>query len=424
MRLLLFFIINLNVGFLFNLFPSILLGVNSSEIQFFILLFLNFFTFLLLLRLKKNNEKTLNDSFQIWEFNLIQKLYIFVVFYHIIIFVFYQEIGNVFFSLSLFLILFSFLMILNLTNKSFGIKFIGDCYSYFCFFIVFSSVLLFFIGKAGILDLYQNQLEYGVFSQFDRNFDINFENVYRPFFLLFVIESFRGIPFFGDLGLFTGISHEPHTAMLFLIPGVLLFMKDKAVFLQLLAWLFAFIFSFISSSVTGIIVLTLCYVIYLIFSKNNLFLFLKLIIFAFLFLYVFQNLNYVFSSLGLEIINTKFNNNLAYSSRGITVSLLEYLYTPSSMFGSGLLVNLESSTVRDVGFISFIFVIIIQLLYLRGLLRIYNLIHTAPGVIYIFLIGVYFFLHSLKIGNLSFQNIYYLFIIYLLSYFNINEKKA
>lgn len=420
MKIFLFFIINLNIGFLFNLFPSIILNL-ENEYQALIILLLNSFFLILNIHKNKNPEQLNYTCTKYFEFQIILKLYFTLLLIQIGISFFYMEIGNLFFASSLILLCFTFFLLAKSLNID-GNTFLINSYSFFCVFILSSSIIVFLLAALGLYEPYTNLVSYGRFSEFDRNFDINNENIYNPLYLTFVIESFRGIPFFGDFGTFTGLSHEPHTSMLFVMPGIFLFIRNKTKKIQVLFWILSFVFALITSSVTGLISLFMCYLIYFIFSKNTIKLSLKLIlILAFMYL-SFLQIEDILNNLGLDIINYKFNS-VNSGSKAVSITLFEYLYSPITFFGSGILVNIDSNYVKDIGFLNFIIIIFIQIFYVIGLIKLLKKGFDNSEYLYYFLFAFYFFIHSFKLGNMIFQNIFYVLIIYILSNIYVHEKK-
>lgn len=415
---------NLNIGFLFNLFPSIIFLNLTPELQAIILLGLNCL-FLLILSSKNSAfiDPLKGSPNKITEFKIIQRLFFALLIIQIFISSFYGEVQSLLFAISLFLICFTFILLINCFQQKHGHSFLINCYSFMCVFILISSVFVFLLGHAGIYEPLTNPLSYGLFSEFDRNFDINKENIFNPLRITYVIDSYRGIPFFGDFGLFVGLSHEPHTSMLFVLPGIFLFLVNKSKKIQIVFWILSFIFALISSSVTGLITLIICYVVYITFSTNKSFLFLKLLLFFAVTYFIYINVSFIIHELGLEIINKKLGAQSSSSSKGVSITLLKYLYSPISIFGSGAFVNIGSPYIKDIGFVNFLIIISMQSLYLVGLYKILKKSFVQPNCLYYFLFGLYFFVHSLKLGNLVFENVFYLLIIHLLSYVDVLKKK-
>jgi len=419
-----FILINLNIGFLFNLFPSIVFMNARAEFQAPILLGLNCF-FLLLL----SNKKTIRfnplsfPSTKILEFKIIHNLFFVLLTIQIFIAFFYGEVTNLLFAISLMSISYTFILLVNSIDKIHGSSFLINSYSFLCVFILMSSIFVFLLASTGLYDPHTNLVSPGSFSAFDRNFEINHEDIFNPLYLTFILDSHRGIPFFGEFGLFVGLSHEPHTSMLFVVPGIFLFLINKSKLTQILFWILSFVFALITSSVTGLITLVICYIVYIIFSKNKNFLFLKLLILFVLASFVYTQIDSILYELGLDIINYKLNSQSSTSSKGVTLSLFTYLYSPISIFGSGAFVNIGSDYVKDIGFVNFLIIISIQICYLIGIIKILKKSFIQPEYLYYFLFGLYFYIHSFKIGNLVFENVFYLLIIYILSKAHVFKKK-
>ena len=421
MKYLKFILINLNIGFLFNLFPSIVLMNVSSKIQAAIILAFNCL-FLIILPKKKLANTTLSSN-RFFEFETIQCLFFILLIIQIFTSLFYVQIENLLFACSLFSVTFTFLLLIKRLENIHGKSFLMNSYSYLCLYILFSCLLVFLISSAGIFDPHSNLIKYGSFSEFDRNFVINHEKIYNPLNLIFIIESFRGIPFFGEYGLFVGLSHEPHTSMLFVMPGVFLFLINKSRVTQTIFWVLSFVFALITSSVTGIVVLLTCYILYTLVSKNKLLMFLKLSILFFITYLIYNQFDSMIQDVGLDIIKQKLNSNSSTSSKGVTLSLFEYLYTPKSFFGSGAFVNIGSEYAKDIGLVNFLIIVFIQLFFIIGLIKILLKAFVEPKYLYYFLSGLYFFLHSMKLGNLVFENVFYVLIIYILSTAGVTKKK-
>lgn len=421
MKILNFLLINLNCGFLFNVFPSIVLLNIQNEYQALILVLLNSFFIILNSQKNKNFDQSHYTIYKHYEFQRILKLFFTLLLLQIVISFFYMEIGNLLFALSLVLTCFTFILFVK-SLKIYDNTFLINSYSFFCVFILSSSIIVFLLAASGLYDPFTNLVSYGEYSQFDRNFDINRENIYNPFYLTFIIDSNRGIPLFGDFGVFTGLSHEPHTSMLFVIPGIFLFMRNKTKEIQILFWILSIIFSLISSSVTGLITLFICFLVYLIFSKNKIKLTLKLIIVLAIIYLSYLQIEDIFNDVGLDIINYKLNSESSTGSKAVSVSLLQYLYSPTTVFGSGVLVNIDSIYVKDIGFVNFLIIILMQLFYIIGLIKLFKKSFIKPEYLYYFLFAFYFFIHSFKLGNMAFQNPFYVLIIFILSQTYVHKK--
>lgn len=422
MKILSFLLINLNCGFLFNLFPSIVLFNFRIEYQAIILVLLNYLFIMLIKQKNKNSDQSHFTSIKNYEFQIILKLFFTLILIQIGISFFYMEVGNLLFAISLILICFTFLLLVRSLNI-YSNTFLMDSYSYLCVFILSSSIIVFLLASLGLYDPFTNPVPYGVYDQFDANFDINREKIYNPMYLTFMIESNRGIPFFGDFGVFTGLSHEPHTSMLFVIPGIFLFMRNKTKKIRILFWILSVVFALIASSVTGLISLFICSLVFLIYSKNKIRLTLKLImVLATIYIIYFQ-IEDILNYLGLDIINYKLNSESSTASKGISISLIEYIYSPITIFGSGVLVNINSNYVKDIGFVNSIIIIIMQLFYIIGLIKLFKKSFIKVEYLYYFLFAFYFFIHSFKIGNMNFQYPFYVLIIYILSQTHVLKKK-
>ncbi len=393
----------------------------SSKIQAAIILALNCL-FLTVLPQKKIAPKT-SSSNKFFEFEVIQRLFFLLLFIQIFTSLFYVQFDNILFACSLLSVTFTFLLLIKRLENIHGKSFLMNSYSYLCLYILFSCLFVFLISSAGLFDPHSNLIKYGSFAEFDRNFVINHEKIYNPLNLIFIIESFRGIPFFGEYGLFVGLSHEPHTSMLFVMPGVFLFLRDKSRVTQAIFWVLSFIFALITSSVTGILVLLTCYLLYALVSKNKLLMFFKLSILFFTAYLIFNQFDSIIQDVGLDIIEQKLNSNSSTSSKGVTLSLFKYLYSPKSFFGSGAFVNIGSDYAKDIGLVNFIIIVIMQFFFIVGLIKILFKAFVEPKYLFYFMSGLYFFLHSMKLGNLVFENVFYILIIYILSTAGVTKKK-
>lgn len=78
-------------------------------------------------------------------------------------------------------------------------------------------------------------------------------------------------------------------------------------------------------------------------------------------------------------------------------NILNYLYNPKSILGSGILIYSYNAKATDIGFISFLLNLFFDILFVLGIVKLFLSRNKSAMIMSIGLI--YFFLHVQKIGQ-------------------------
>ncbi|MCS3357343.1 hypothetical protein NXW00_23225 [Bacteroides thetaiotaomicron] len=224
-----------------------------------------------------------------------------------------------------------------------------------------------------------------------------------------MILTDRGVKFFGQFGFFCGICHEPNASALLLMPSLFLMLPK---YRNKLLLLILFIINvLLTASVTNMIVFSLCIVTFVFFCNNlsnKSTIYIK-IFFAITLLYSILNYQAIVDKVGLEIIQNKLQaDNMSYETSN---NILNYLYNPKSILGSGILIYSYNAKATDIGFISFLLNLFFDILFVLGIVKLFLSRNKSAMIMSIGLI--YFFLHVQKIGQMMYQFPYLLFIVFL-----------
>lgn len=408
------FIIILNIGFLFSLIPDIFFNI-GREGQIVLFLAINLLTIVFFrndLDLKNNSFKVLNErnpfSYAIMAFFALIFLQILINAYNSISEIFYL-------SFALFMLFGSFYILVLRLVKVGGIKynvnFFVNIYVNFSAFMIVTAVFVFFLIHLGVLDYKSFIVSEGRYALLDANSSKSLASAYFPLYSTFIVGNPRPIPFFGEFGLFTALFHEPHLSTLFITPAIFLmnsFEKYTRSKRRLLNLTFV-IYVLIATSATNIMVMSMCFIIYFILrNKGNFFLILFSSIVLIFILLLFTEYYSVLEEYGFGFLSSKLN--VANSSRTYSEGLLEYMFSPKTFIGTGSLVNAFSEKAKDIGFLSFTVILFIHVCVLNGIIKIF-LKDTNRKAIFIGLGILYFYIHSFKIGAMSYQFCLTLFIL-------------
>ena len=145
-----------------------------------------------------------------------------------------------------------------------------------------------------------------------------------------------------------------------------------------------------------------------IFLSNKSIIYIK-IFFAITLLYSILNFQAIVDKVGFEIIQNKLQaDNMSYETSN---NILNYLYNPKSILGSGILIYSYNAKATDIGFISFLLNLFFDILFVLGIVKLFLSRNKSAMIMSIGLI--YFFLHVQKIGQMMYQFPYLLFIVFL-----------
>ena len=287
-------------------------------------------------------------------------------------------------------------------------------------YIVFTSVIIFVLLKTSIIALDSFVIPSDKYDLFYGNLQNNDGSLFFPLNLVFITDSMRNVPFFGDFGIFTGLFHEPNIATLFVSPALfLLLARNKR------NWVIVFylLFSILACSVTNFLFLPVCLLLYLEITHRNSKMhvayisFVILLIIIILLLYV-----YIVEFLGLDIILKKLDST--NQSNEISTNIVSYMYNPMTFAGSDIFVYAYNENATDIGFINFFFITLSQLLFVYGMIRLFLSHNVKTATTSIMLL--YYFLHSFKGGQMQYQFPFYVFILYLehMTWRSLIEEKS
>lgn len=224
--------------------------------------------------------------------------------------------------------------------------------------------------------------------------DLGLEH-YWTYFTLCSPNSFVRVPFFQDFGILTGLFHEPHILALNVFPClILLFAFADSFFKRSLIIVISLLMLLFSGSTTNILVVGFCLLLYFVlhFKKNIPGVIISVVVIAFAVYYFYQ----IDDTLFLVVSGRLDVDN---QSQQVSRDLLEYAFTPRSLFGSNILeTSFAYGAVSndDVGFIAFFlnigFIIIYGINIIKLLLRKDQLSETVAFA------SLYYILHSAKVG--------------------------
>ncbi len=256
------------------------------------------------------------------------------------------------------------------------------------------------------------------YNPIDADFlEANIENgatYYLSFFSINSYDSMLRVPFFQDFGILTGLFHEPHVFSYNAFPCIFLlfgfFQKNKIV--QFVLVLMALLVVMFSGSTTNILALSLTLlVLFAIKIRKHFFKasFTLLLLLAVIYFYIGNDSTLYEFVLGRLAVD---NYSQQYS-----VSLLEFAFTPKSLFGSDFLATdyVDGlSTGQDVGFIPFILNICFILAYIKNVVL---LLKKGDWLcLYVSLSSLYFIFHSMKMGMTMYIQTPFVFLVFLQSF--------
>lgn len=407
------FIIILNFCFLLTLLLDLIIENDreSQSVYIIVLNFLYIFSYRnsIILNIRHNKLSPFKMSIYI--------VFILIFIQIIISSVHFEYITSLRLSIAL-LTIYSQLIIILKTHKDNSALYVN-----FSSIIVCISILVFILLHLGLINIENFIVQSGRFSLLDNNSAVSKATNYLVLGVSFIVGNPRGIPFWGDFGLFTGICHEPHISTLFISPALffLIGSRNKAIKNYLLPAFFI-IYFLIASSVTNFVIIPICSILALVLVKNSRKSKVLIIsVFVLVLLYILLNLSSFIESMNISFVLEKINDSTVYSSRGVSTSILEYMYSPKTILGSGIFVLSGAPNSQDIGYINFLLIICFQILFLYGC---YRFIFSNNNKKVLFGIGLlYFLLHSLKIGQMIFQFPFLIFILYIAhtEYIDINE---
>lgn len=248
------------------------------------------------------------------------------------------------------------------------------------------------------------------------------------------------IPFFQEYGYFTGLYHEPHILALNSFPGLLLLLgMTKKRWQDILVFLVIILTFLFSGSVTSLLSLTVCLLVYLFINSKRKLLptFIALAVIA-VGVYVFLQIT---GSVYTDFVADRMDDSDS-GSRGYSQSALLFAFTPHSLFGSNIMSTQAARDMvmygnmgnADVGFVAFFLNIGFIITYAINIIRLIFLNNKmAKAVGYA---SIYCLLHNAKSGMGIYIQLTPLFLVFiqylaLVTYgrrkaiaTNIRERKA
>ncbi|MDD3138607.1 MAG: hypothetical protein PHX08_06515 [Lachnospiraceae bacterium] len=395
-------IVILNISFLFAVSLDVIFPFSREEQSIF-LLFLN-----IIYILSKSRSEFPRLSFNQSPFSWCIIFSFMLLFVQLLCSFSVSDFNSFFLAVSLILLNISFLCIAGLEfKKKQKVSSITKPINYIAIYVIFVSIIVFCLLLLKILSIDKFAVDHTKYSLFEGNYNISQTEIFSPANMIFLLSTDRGIPFFGQFGIFTGICHEPHLSTLLVTPSLffLLSMQKNKYFI------IPFVFySLLAASVTNLLLLPLCLCIYYIFFKlKSRVLYFKIFLVFFIVFIFYYFKNEIIQSLGLNLILLKTTSGNA--SFDTTTDILSYMYNPSSILGSGILIYSGNPKSTDIGAINFILNILFQISFIYGTIKMVLSKNNSIGV---FSVGlIYFFLHSLKIGQMVYQFPFLIYILYL-----------
>lgn len=238
------------------------------------------------------------------------------------------------------------------------------------------------------------------------NVDNNGTDYYFPAYLSICSSRLSELNVLGFPSLL-GLSHEPHVLFLLLGPGFFLLLnefKDKAV-LSVLLYASILIMFPIATSVTAILVFIVLFIIeqlYVVFIKKNKKSFITFIlVVGVLGLILFLNQDIISSV--YEIVDAKASMDSDEGSKRVSVSMLKYIISPKTLIGLGNMppgygVALER---ENIGFITCVLDLIFFIMIIRK--TFVNIFQKDSTIHYFGMSVLYFILHTMKMGVMTFS---------------------
>lgn len=312
----------------------------------------------------------------------------------------------------------TFLLILNSTFNKYKMKFgsvkayfiLVKPYIYFSFLISFAAIIVFFLGKMNLINLFDYPAPSGFSFYIDNNAEQGSE-YYFPLYITIIDNSPRGANFFMDTALFSGLSHEPHIATYFMTPAFLLMfgVDDISKSIKIFFSIVFVLFFLIATSLTNFLSLVIIVLLFLskrvIVNKKTLQIFILLIIIS---IVLFSTNS---EKLGIDNVLLKLSS--VGGSKDYSVNFIRYVLTPTTVIGDGVFnVPYPYAKVDNIGFISSMLIIVF---YLSGFFISMKAIFQKNKLLsYTGLATFYFFLHSLKITQFVFVDTLTVFLLFVI----------
>lgn len=242
------------------------------------------------------------------------------------------------------------------------------------------------------------------------------DEYYQYYFSYFsvVSDTELRVPFFQDFGVLCGMYHEPHIFALNVFPCLFLLLGFAKNHLQTIILIFAMVLCvFFAGSATNIIALTLCIIVFSLLGIKRRFLGTAIAVTAIVLLALAYN---SYDTTFADFLTGRFDE--LNSSQLYSRNLLEFAFTPKTLFGT----NILSTTVvddffhagyssSDVGFLAFFLNIGFIITYLINTIKLLlSKQSVASAVGYA---SLYYLLHSAKVGLMMYVNLLSIIFVFI-----------
>lgn len=288
-----------------------------------------------------------------------------------------------------------------------GIKIISKGYLWLSLISIFGIIISFILLE--IFGFHGNQVHVDFLSSHEELGLVH----YWSFFTLNSLDSLLRVPFFQDHGILTGLFHEPHILALNVFPCIILLLGfTETLFKRMALIILATLMVLFEGSSMNIIVLAICLLLYFVIHLKMHFirviLSVALIILAINFYYKIDD------SLFLVIAERLNSEN---QSQVVSRNLLEFAFTPKTLFGSDMLETSFAYGVQstgDVGYIAFLLNLSFIITYGRNIWRLIQKKDTISESVAF--ASLYYVLHSAKVGMTMYIQTLPILLIYLQYY--------
>lgn len=253
-------------------------------------------------------------------------------------------------------------------------------------------------------------------------------NYYWCYFTMVMQEFTLRIPFFQDDGYLMGLYHEPHVFAYNVFPALILLLgvssKKESKYLIIVVIILSFLFS---GSVTSMLSLTACLVIYFVINtRRNLWTTLLGVMVVVGGVILFLSFS---DSTFIDFVKFQMDDS---GSRKYSENTLMFAFSPKTFLGSNILspgeyiddLRLAGIWTSDVGFVCFLLNVSFILSYMINVIKLVTIKDAlANAVGYA---SLYYLLHSAKIGVMVFINVVPLLLVFMqyLTLVNYGRRKT
>lgn len=295
-------------------------------------------------------------------------------------------------------------------------------YMYYTLFVVlFSSILI----LSGVLSPYSNPL--GTNSLFATNMESDGITYFFPGCLSVTYSGSSPFLSFLNFPSLSGLSHESQAMYITIYPALfLLFYRDSAnKHLERNILLLFIVTTVLTTSLTAVICFLLTYSLHLFWrfrDKSQAGSVVIIIFFAFLICLFVANSQ--FGGIINDFVLAKANFDTVGSSGSYSLSLIDYIFSPSGLIGSGILGSTSEMALQketlNCGLVSSILIVTFYLFFIYTCFK--NILSRKLLCHSIGLAAFYFIAHSFKYGIQVFNNNYLFFMVFLLCYAELYRR--